>query len=137
LQLQDCRKSGFNLIALRCTDRAAYLNTIPIEYQCRRCRADPQAPNKIEVALGIDIDMDHIGHIGSDICEKSFRGSAGGAECRRELEQSNPFAIRSPELFFSDNRCNSGLFSGNSAPRGPVPETKGGGQRYDNQKYEC
>jgi len=63
----------------------------------------------MEVALGIDIDMNDIWQICSDLSQKRLSGPTWAAEGRRELNEGGTRAKGLTKLCLSENRRKSGF----------------------------
>ena len=80
--LRDCVERGDNLLALRGASGATNLNTVAIEEDRGRGRADIELAHEFEVGFGIDMDVLHIVHRHHHLREQGMGRLARGAECR-------------------------------------------------------
>lgn len=99
---------------------AAHDSSAGVEHEHGRRTPDVQAPNQLQVGLGVDLDVTYAGDLRGDIGKHAPRSPARLAEGGRKLDERGPFAEGPAEI---TGRQNGGELR-RAAPRTtaqPVP----------------
>src|SRR3954447_26043806 len=85
-------EGGEHLVAARHSDGPPAYDATTVEQQRRRCAGDAESAHKVEMRLGVDLDMTYARHLARDIVEQVPGRHARPAERAGELHQRRAFA---------------------------------------------
>src|SRR3954452_21436276 len=99
-------EGGEHLVSARHPDGPPAYDATTVEQQRRRCAGDAEGAHKVEMRLGVDLDMTYARHLARDIVEQVPGRHARPAERAGELHQRRALAeLASLQLFSSQPRC--------------------------------